>query len=145
MAKKKGREVLIRIGDGQETENFNALCALTTKALTVNNEEIDVTTADCDTPGGALWTEVLDGVRRIALSGNGISKKDTAEARLMTVSLQTPPVANMEVVVPNFGTFAGAFFVQSMELTGEQSGGASFALTMGSTGAVTFTAEAPAP
>ncbi|HBT00565.1 MAG TPA: phage major tail protein, TP901-1 family, partial [Citreicella sp.] len=89
MAKKKGRELLLRIGDGVEgSETFSKVCALTTKSLVINNEEIDVTTADCDAPGGVLWTEVLDGVRRISFSGNGISKKDTAETRLAAVALQ---------------------------------------------------------
>ena len=143
MSKKKGRELFLLISNGGEgATGFDRACALTTKTLVINNEEIDVTTADCEAADGVLWTEVLDGVRRISFSGNGISKKDAAETRLVTVSLQTPPVATMRVVVPNFGTFEGAFFVQSMDLGGEQSGGVTFALSMASTGPVSFTAEA---
>lgn len=140
MAKAKGRQLLIKIGDGETSEVFDTLCALTAKTLTINNEEIDVTTPDCDAPGGVMWAEVLDGVKRVAVSGNGISKKEDAEARLATVAMASPPVGNLQIIVPNFGTFAGAFFIQSGEFSGE--GSVNFSLSAASTGAVTFTAEA---
>lgn len=142
MAKQKGRTLLIKLSDGQETPNFETLCALTTKTLTINNEEIDVTTAECANPGGALWTEVMDGVKRVSLSGNGISKKDNAEARLAAVAMSSPPVIAAQIIVPNFGQFDGTFFIQSGDFGGEQSGGVTFSLTAASTGEVTFTPEA---
>lgn len=143
MAKQKGRTLLIKIGDGATpTEGFDTMCALTTKTLTINNEVIDVTTASCTDPGGVLWSESMDGVKSIAIAGNGISKKDDAEARLTEVAISATPNVNLQVVVPNFGTFAGRFFITSMELGGEQSGGVTFSLAAQSTGAVTFTAEA---
>lgn len=141
MAKQKGRLLLIKIGDGEASETFDTLCALTTKSININNEEIDVTTADCTTPGGKMWTEVLDGTSRVSVSGQGMSKKDDAEARLATVALASPPVANCQIVVPNFGTFAGAFFVQGTGFGGDATGGVSFELSLASTGPVTFTAE----
>ena len=142
MAKKKGRQLLIKLSDGQATPEFETLCALTTKTLTINNEEIDVTTADRDAPGGALWTEVLDGVKRVSFSGNGISKKENAEARLATVAMSSPPVVAAQVIVPNFGAFEASFFIQSGDFGGDQTGGVTFSLSAGSTGAVTFTPEA---
>lgn len=142
MAKQKGRTLLIKLSDGQETPTFETLCALTTKTLTINNEEIDVTTANCTTPGGALWTEVMDGVKRVSFSGNGISKKDNAEARLAAVAMSSPPVIASQVIVPNFGQFDGTFFIQSGDFGGEQSGGVTFSLTAASTGEVTFAPEA---
>ena len=145
MAKQKGPTLLIKLSNGEETPSFEVLCALTTKTLTINNEEIDVTTADCTAPGGPLWTEVLDGAKRVSFTGQGISKKENAEARLATVAMSSPPVVAAEVVVPNFGTFAGAFFIQSSGFGGEQSGAVTFDLTAASNGPVTFTAEAPAP
>lgn len=143
MAKRKGRLMLVRIHDGSTAlpNGFDVLCGLTAKTLTINNEEIDVTSANCTDPGGALWSEVLDGARRVAVSGSGLSKKDDAEARLAQVALSSPPVARLQIVVPNFGMFEGDFFVSSGEFGGEQSGGVTFSLTAGSTGPVTFTVE----
>ncbi|HHX89260.1 MAG TPA: phage major tail protein, TP901-1 family, partial [Paracoccus sp.] len=64
MAKQKGRLMLVKIGDGESSEAFTTLCGLRSKTMTINNSEIDVTTADCTTPGGPLWTEILDGAKR---------------------------------------------------------------------------------
>jgi len=142
MAKQKGRKLLIKLKSGA---SYVVLCGLTTKTLTVNNEEIDVTTADCEAPDGPLWTEVLDGVKRISLSGNGLSKKDDAEKTLVGITMGSPPVAALQVIVPNIGTFEADFFVQSGEFGGEQTGGVTFSLSAGSTGPVKFTAEGAAP
>ena len=141
MAKKKGRTLLIKIGDGADPEVFTTLCALQSKTITINNEEFDVTTPDCDAPEGPMWTEVMDGTKRVSVSGNGTSKGEDAEKRLLEVLMASPPIANLQVIVPNFGQFDAAFFCNSGDLGGEQSGAGTFSLSAGSSGAVTFTAE----
>lgn len=142
MAKQKGRLLLIKIGDGAGTEAFTTLCGLKSKTLTINNSEIDVTTADCTDPDGVMWTEVLGGVKRIAVSGNGYFKDEVNETRMNTVAMSADPIANFQIIVPAFGTFAGAFFVSSVEYGGEQEDGVTYSLSLASTGAVTFTAAA---
>lgn len=143
MAKKKGRLMLVKIHDGVTAlpNGFETLCGLTAKTLSLNNEEIDVTTSDCDAPGGKLWTEVMDGVSRVSVSGNGLSKKEDAEARLALVMMASPPTAMLQVIVPNFGTFEGTFFVSAGEFVGEQTNGQTFSFSAGSSGTVAFTAE----
>lgn len=140
MAKQKGRTLLIKMGDGAGPEVFTTLCGLTTKTLTINNSEVDVTSADCDAPGGPLWTEVLDGVKRISVAGNGFFKDHANEALATTVAMSGNPIANFEIIVPQLGTFAGAFFLGTMEYGGEQEGGVTYSLALASTGPVTFTA-----
>lgn len=139
MAKQKGRLMLINIGSGGAGETFTVLCGLRSKTLTINNSEFDVTTADCVTPGGALWTEVLSGAKRVAVSGNGYFKDEAAELRLNSVAMDPDAIANFTIVVPDFGTFAGAFFLSSVEYGGEQEDGVTYSLSLASTGAVTFT------
>ena len=146
MAKQKGRALLVRIGDGQESETFAVLCGLTTKTLTINTNVIDVTTADCTTPGGQLWREVQSGMRMVSVSGNGYFEDSTTEARLRAVAMGTgasdtaEAIANFEIVVPDFGTFAGAFHVDSLEFGAEQENGVTYSLALSSSGTVTFTA-----
>lgn len=140
MAKQKGRQLLIKIGDGATTEVFSVLCGLTTKTLTINNEEYDVTTADCTTPEGALWTEVQGGLKRVSVAGNGFFEDSTAELRANTIAMSADPICKLQIVVPAFGTFAGSFFMSSMEYGGETTGGVTYSLAFASTGAVTFTA-----
>lgn len=142
MAKQKGRLLLVQIGDGGETETFSNLCGLQTKTLTLNNGEIDVTTADCLSPEGPLWTEVLDGARRFSVSGNGYFEDSAAEERLRSVAMANTPIANFKIIVPDFGTFSGAFLVSSLDYGGEQEGGVTYSLSLASSGEVTFAAAA---
>jgi len=140
MAKQLGRAMLVKIGDGQESESFSTLCGLNSKTLNINNTEIDVTTPDCTTPGGAMWTEVLSGVKQVTVSGNGFFEDSTQETRLHTVAMAADSVANFQIVVPDFGTFAGAFHVGEVTYGGDSEGGQTYSLSLASSGAVTFTA-----
>ncbi len=140
MAKQLGRALLVKIGDGEVSETFSNLCGLNSKSLTINNSSIDVTTPDCTTPEGALWTETLAGLKNVSVSGDGFFEDSTAEARMNTVAMQNDNSCNFQVVVPDFGTYAGAFRIASVEFGGETEGGVTYSLSLESTGTVTFTA-----
>ena len=135
-----GRALLVKIGDGEVSETFSNLCGLNSKSLTINNSSIDVTTPDCTTPEGALWTETLAGLKNVSVSGDGFFEDSTAEARMNTVAMQNDNSCNFQVVVPDFGTYAGAFRIASVEFGGETEGGVTYSLSLESTGTVTFTA-----
>lgn len=140
MAKQLGRALLVKIGDGEASETFSNLCGLNSKSLTINNSSIDVTTPDCTTPEGALWTATLAGLKNLSLSGDGFFEDSTAEARMNTVAMSSDNAVNMQVVVPDFGTYAGAFRISSLEFGGETEGGVTYSISLESNGAVTFTA-----
>lgn len=146
MAKQKGRALLVKIGDGEVSETFATLCGLTTKTLTLNANAYDVTTADCTTPGGQLWREVQTGLRQMSVSGNGYFEDSAAEESLRAVIMGTgqtdteDAIANFQIVVPDFGTFEGAFHVDSMEYGGEQEDGVTYSLALSSSGVIGFTA-----
>jgi TP901-1 family phage major tail protein len=141
MAKQLGRALLVKIGDaGSPTEAFANLCGLNSKTMTINNSLIDVTTPDCTTPGGALWTESLGGLKSVSISGDGFFEDSASELRMNTVAMAADAKANFTVTVPAFGTYAGSFYLESLEFGGETEGGVTYSLTLSSTGAVTFTA-----
>ena len=140
MAKQLGRALLVKIGDAASPEVFSNLCGLNSKSLTINNSSIDVTTPDCTSPEGALFTETLGGLKNVAVSGDGFFEDSTAEARMNTVAMAADNSVNMEVVVPDFGTYAGAFRISSLEFGGETEGGVTYSISLESNGAVTFTA-----
>lgn len=140
MAKQQGRALLIKIGDGESSEAFSNLCGLNSKSLTINNSSIDVTTPDCTSPEGALWTETLAGLKNVSVSGDGFFEDSTTEARANTIAMSADNSVNMQIVVPDFGTYAGAFRISSLEFGGETEGGVSYSLALESNGAVTFTA-----
>jgi len=138
MAKQLGRALLVKIDDGAGTKNN--LCGLNSKSLTVNNSSIDVTTPDCTSPEGALWTETLAGLKNISVSGDGFFEDSTAEARMNTVAMANDNSTDFEVVIPDFGTYAGTFRIASLEFGGETEGGVTYSLSLESTGTCTFTA-----
>lgn len=140
MAKQLGRALLVKIGDGEASEAFANLCGLNSKSLTINNTAIDVTTPDCTAPEGALWTETLAGLKNVSVTGDGFFEDSTTEARMNTVAMAADNKSNFEIVVPNFGKYAGSFRITSLEFGGETEGGVTYSLSLESTGAVTFTA-----
>ncbi|MDO6587329.1 phage major tail protein, TP901-1 family [Salipiger sp. 1_MG-2023] len=148
MAKQQGRTLLIKIGDGAETEVFATLCGLTTKSVTLNNGSFDVTTADCTTPGGQLWREVMTGARSFSVSGNGYFEDSATEELLRAAAFGTgetdtaDAVANFQIIIPDFGTFEGAFHIDSMDFGGAQEDGVTYSLSLTSTGYVGWTAAA---
>jgi len=139
MAKQLGRSLLIKIGDGAGSEAFTAIAGLNSKSITINNSAIDVTTPDATTPGGALWASSLNGLKSMSISGDGIFLDESAqEGRLNTIAMQADPVANFELVVPDFGTYSGEFRVTSLEFGGETEGATTFSLSLESNGTVTY-------
>ena len=140
MAKQLGRALLVKIGDGEAGEAFTNLCGLNSKSMTINNSSIDVTTPDCTTPEGALWTQTLAGLKNVSVSGDGFFEDSTAEARMNTVAMGADNSVNMQIVVPDFGTYASAYRISSLEFGGESEGGVTYSLSLESNGAVTFTA-----
>ena len=140
MAKQLGRALLVKIGDGEASEAFSNLCGLNSKSITINNSSIDVTTPDCTTPEGALWTQTLAGLKNVSVSGDGYFEDSVTEARMNTVAMSADNACNFQIVVPDFGTYAGSFRISSLEFGGESEGGVTYSLSLESNGAVTFTA-----
>lgn len=140
MAKQLGRALLVKIGDGEASETFANLCGLNSKSLTINNSSIDVTTPNCTDPGGALWTETLTGLKSVSVSGDGFFEDSTSEARMNSVAMSADNSCNFQIVVPDFGTYAGSFRIASLEFGGESEGGVTYSVSLESNGEVTFTA-----
>ena len=139
MAKQLGRTLLVKIGDGAGSEAFTTIAGLNSKSITINNSAIDVTTPDATTPSGALFAQSLNGLKSVSVSGDGIFLDESAqEGRLNTIALQADPVANFQLVVPDFGTYSGEFHVTSLEFGGETEGAATFSLSLESNGTVTY-------
>ncbi len=140
MAKQRGRGWLGMVGDGEGSETLSNRGGVNSKSRISDNSASDVTTPDCTTPEGALWTETLAGLKNVSVSGDGFFEDSTAEARMNTVAMQNDNQANFQIVVPDFGTYAGAFRITSLEFGGATEGGVTYSISLESTGAVTFTA-----
>ena len=140
MAKQKGRALLIKIGDGGDPETFSNLCGLTSKTFTINNEDTEVTTPDCANPEGALWRQSISGIKSVSINGDGFFEDSASELRANNVAMATDNAVNLEIIVPDFGTYSGAFRITTMEYGGEQSNGVTYSVAFESNGEITFTA-----
>ena len=136
MSAQKGRDLLVKIGDGGAPENFTTVAGLRATTLSFNSTTVDVTNAD----SVDQWRELLAGagVKSAAFSGSGVFKDGASDESLRSAFFnQTAP--NFQVIVPNFGTVAGAFQIASLQYEGPYDGEVKLSLSLASAGALTFT------
>ncbi|SHI91029.1 phage major tail protein, TP901-1 family [Wenxinia saemankumensis] len=146
MAKQKGRQLLIKKAVAATPTNFATVCGMTSKTISFNNNQIDVTTPDCETPGGPLWRELSEGIKSISVSGNGLFEGTASEKEMLALATADTPQAPFQIIVPGLGTFEGPFLLSAMEYGGEMEGSVTYTLTLESAGEITFTpAPNPAP
>lgn len=134
MAAQKGKDLLIKIADGA---SFTTVAGLRTRRLSFNAETVDVTHAE----SAGRWRELLDGagVKRAGVSGRGLFK-DAASDALVRQTFFDGSVKSYQIVIPDFGTVAGAFQITSLDFAGEHNGEVTFDVSLESAGELTFTA-----
>ena len=135
MSAQKGKDLLIKIGDGADPESFTTVAGLRATTLAFNAKPIDVTNAD----SAEQWREILSGggVKSATLSGSGVFKDAASDAALRTAFFnQSCP--NYQVVIPSFGTVTGAFKLTALSYDGPYDGELKLSLSLASAGALTF-------
>ena len=134
MATQKGKDLLLKIDDGA---GFSTVAGLRTKTLAFNAQSVDVTHAD----SAGRWRELLAGagVKRASLAASGIFK-DAASDALVRQKFFDDALCSCQLVIPDFGTVAGAFQIGSLEFAGSHDGELTFEIALESAGEVTFTA-----
>ena len=136
MAAQKGKDLLVKLDDGSGT--FVTVAGLRTRRFALNAQTVDVTNAD----SAGRWRELLAGVgvRRASISGSGVFKDEASDARVRTIFFDGSS-ANLQVVVPAFGTIAGPFQISGLEYRGDHAGEVTFDMALESAGVLTFTAS----
>ena len=135
MSAQKGKDLLIKIGDGADPETFTTVAGLRATTLAFNAKPIDVTNAD----SAEQWREILSGggVKSATLSGSGVFKDAASDAALRTAFFnQTCP--NYQVVIPSFGTVTGPFKLTALSYDGPYDGELKLSLSLASAGALSF-------
>src|SRR5512132_35119 len=108
MTAQKGKDLLVKISDGA---SYTTIAGLRTRRLAFNAETVDITHAE----SANRWRELLDGagVKRASVTGRGLFK-DAASDELVRTTFFAGAVKNYQVVIPDFGTVAGAFQIVSL-------------------------------
>jgi TP901-1 family phage major tail protein len=137
MSGQKGRDVLIKIGDGGDPEVFTTVAGVRAKTISLNARSVDGTSGESP----SAWRELIAGagVKSASVSGAGVFK-DAASDAMLREAFFTQAARSFQVIVPDFGVLQGAFLVEALDYSGDHDGEAAFAITLASAGAVTFTA-----
>lgn len=132
MAAKKGRMMLIKVSDGTSPGTFSTLGGIRSKTITINNEQVDITTDD-EAPWRILLGNV--GLRSVAISGSGVFQDDAAINTLEDFAL-SGGIEDYQIVFENGDIIQGRFQVASFEYSGEHTAEQTFSLSLESAGTV---------
>jgi predicted secreted protein len=142
MAKQNPDLMLIKAGDGADPVVYSTMCGLRSRNLTLDGENIDVTTIDCTGVGGKLFQEMVAGTAKVGFSGSGFFESKAQAAALITSKLEGTSINDYQVIVPGLGTFEGKFITDSIGVAADVGGGGvTMEFGLASTLTVTFTAE----
>ncbi len=137
MSGQKGRDVLIKIGDGEDPESFTTIAGIRAKTISLNARPVDDTSGESP----EAWRELIAGagVKSASVSGVGVFK-DAASDALIQQAFFAQAIKAFQLVIPDFGTLEGAFLIEALDYSGDHDGEAAFAITLASAGALSFTA-----
>ena len=135
MVAQNGKDLLIKIDmDGSGT--YETLAGLRATRIAFNAASVEVTSLE--SAGG--WRELLagGGVKSANVSGSGIFRDGDTDARARQIFFDGS-LANLLIIVPDFGEITGAFQITALEYAGNYDGEASYELALSSAGAISFT------
>jgi len=134
MTAQKGRDVLIKIEDG---ESFATIAGIRAKTISLNARTVDGTSGESPD----AWRELIAGagVKSASVSGAGVFKDAASDAALQAAFF-AQAVRAYQLVIPDFGVIEGPFLIESLDYSGDHDGEAAFAVTLASAGALSFTA-----
>lgn len=137
MAAQRGKDILLKIGDGEDPEGFVTVAGLRARTISLNARSVDATDGD----SAGRWRELLAGagVKQASVSGAGVFR-DAASDAMIREAFFAQGARSWRLIVPDFGTLEGPFLVAALEYAGEHEGEATWALTLASAGEITFEA-----
>ncbi|MES1202193.1 MAG: phage major tail protein, TP901-1 family [Pseudomonadota bacterium] len=138
MAGQKGRDVLIKIGDGGSPESFVTVGGVRAKTISLNAKTVDGTSGEST----QAWRELIAGagVKSATVNGSGVFK-DAASDALIQAAFFNQTARNFQLAIPSFGVLEGPFLVEALDYSGDHDGEAAFAITLASAGVISFTAS----
>jgi len=136
MSAQRGKDLLLKTGDGGAPEVFTTIGGLRSRTLSLNAGSIDITHSE--SVGG--WRELLAGagVRQASISGAGVFLNDTA-AETVRAAFFNSTIDNWQIVVPGFGDITGPFQIANLDYAGDHDGEATMSMALESAGALVFT------
>lgn len=137
MSGQKGRDVLIKIGDGGAPEAFVTVAGIRAKTISLNARTVDGTSGESPD----AWRELIAGagVKSASVSGAGVFKDADSDAMIQQAFF-TQAAKSFQLIIPDFGVLEGPFLIEALDYSGDHDGEAAFAITLASAGALNFEA-----
>jgi predicted secreted protein len=139
-----GSKILIKVGDGAETETFAHPCLInTTRALQGSVTTVDSVVPDCDDPDAIAWTEREKDAISYTITGEGVMDASSIEEYIDF--LESADAKNVQVVIADGDTTngrvgTGAFHLTEFQVSGARKEKATASITLVSDGIVAWTA-----
>jgi TP901-1 family phage major tail protein len=134
MAAQKGSALLLKINTSGVA--YSTIAGLRSNSITLNDEAVDITTKDS---AGVRNLLAKGGVHSMSMSASGVFTDDSTEG-LLKDAMNAATFTNFQILIPDFGTYTGAFMVASLEYSGEYNGEVTYSVTLESSGTITFAA-----
>ena len=134
MAAQKGAALLLKVGNGGSPETFTTIGGLRSTSITLNDEAVDITNKDSS---GNRTLLADGGIHSMSISGSGVFT-DAASETTLKGTMNASSFTNFQLIIPDFGTYTGAFMCASLEYAGEFNGEVTYSVTLESSGAITF-------
>jgi TP901-1 family phage major tail protein len=133
MAAQPGKNILLQLNTTGTT--FVDAAGLRTKSVRLNKEVVDITNSD----SAGRWREHLAGatVKSLSLQGSGVFL-DVAVDETIRSNFNADANMNMKVIIPDYGTWSGAFTLTSLEYAGEHNGEVTYSMTWESAGTISW-------
>lgn len=135
MTSQKGRDFLLKVGDGQPSETFSALGAARTNSMRINNNPVDSTTMDSNGVQNLIGDA---GVQTMEMTIDGLFKDADAEEVLRNAAYNGSTV-NYQLAFPNGDVLQAPFVICEYSRGGTYDGLETFSAVLLRTGASTFT------
>jgi TP901-1 family phage major tail protein len=134
----KGRDVLIKIGNGGGPETFATIGAARAVSMVLDNQPVDATTMD----GQGLQSLQSDaGVQSLQIRVDGLFKDAAAEETFRAQAFARS-LKNYELIFPNDDKYAAAFAIENYTRGGAYDGIETFSATLRRSGDGVYT-QAP--
>ncbi|HVY88252.1 MAG TPA: phage major tail protein, TP901-1 family [Hyphomonadaceae bacterium] len=138
MTGQRGRDLLIKIGDGGSPESFVTVAGIRTRTFSLLAGAVDATNAD--SPDG--WRELIRGSapKKMEVAGAGAFRDAASDARMRSAYFSGEAV-RLQLEVPGFGVFTGPFAIAELSYAGAHDDVATISIRLLSAGAISFEAD----
>lgn len=135
MSSQKGRDLLLKVGNGADPEIFTTIGAARTVSMVLNNQPVDKTGMASD---GFQELQADAGVQSLELRLDGLFKDAAAEEALRLAAFSRT-AKNYQLQFPNGDVLEASFIIHDYNRRGSFDGLETFSVSFSRTGSSAFT------